>query len=207
MRWIEASNKYMRLRTAARVKAAALGGCAYLVGSALTSETRPRDVDVRIVLSDALFEARYSISVTDWQWEARIADWSDERWNWYREQERIRIMLADACGERTVDLGILPESPWQAVYQSAPHEEWGAWRPEPGMMERMHRKDVQILGVDREPLVSYMAELAAFPSLGIGDKALLRLTLDAYGTLDMQGDTGVNTIKDREVRGEVGSDT
>lgn len=131
MRWIEATNKYMRLKTAARKIAADIGGCAYFVGSALTSETRPRDVDVRIVLSDEAFEARYKLSVYDWQWQARLCEWSTERWNWHHECERFGIMVAGACGERTIDLSILPDTLWQAVYAQAPYEQWGAWKPEP----------------------------------------------------------------------------
>lgn len=140
MRWLEASNKYMRLKSAACKVAADLGGQAYLVGSALTSETRPRDVDVRIVLADADFEERYGLHIAAWQWEARICEWSDARWTWHQEQTRYGIMVADACGERTVDLSILPEIVWQTVYRDAPHEAWGAWKPEPAIIVQVKQE-------------------------------------------------------------------
>lgn len=130
VRWIEASDKYMRLRSTSRQIAGEIGGHAYFVGSALTSETRPRDVDVRIVLEDEAFAERYKISVKDWQWEARLAKWSEHRWNWHHEQARYGIMIAGSCGERTIDLGIIPASLWIAVYANAPHEDWGSWLPE-----------------------------------------------------------------------------
>ncbi len=127
--WLEATHKYMRLKTAACTVAARLSGCAYLVGSALHAQSRPRDVDVRIVLPDAHFKERYGLTVAEWQWQARICEWSEARWAWYHEQERYGIMIAGACGERTIDLGILPEILWQAVYVQSPHEQWGAWSP------------------------------------------------------------------------------
>lgn len=127
VRWIESSGKYMRLKSAARKLAHQISGSAYFVGSALHSQVRPRDVDVRIILPDAIFEARYQLSVFAWQWQSRVCEWSAERWRWHEECERFRVMLADACGERTVDLGILPASFWYAVYAKAPQEAWGEW--------------------------------------------------------------------------------
>jgi|SRR6266487_5933557 len=131
VRWIEATNKYMRLKHAARKIASDLGGCAYFVGSALTSETRPRDVDVRIVLPDDVFNARYlqTITVDEWQRQVSLCEWGPELWNWYHEEERCGIMLAQVCGERTTDLGIITATLWQAVYEQAPYEKWGPWKP------------------------------------------------------------------------------
>lgn len=124
-RWIEASHKYWMLKYASCKIAGDIGGCAYFVGSALTSETRPRDTDVRIVLSDEAFAARYHLNVKDWQRQAHMLEWSEERWNWHHECEKYQVMIADACGERTVDLGIIPECLWLAIYDKAPHEVWG----------------------------------------------------------------------------------
>lgn len=126
-RWIEATHKYPLLRSAARKMAWELGGHANLVGSALHSETRPRDVDVRIVLGDEVFAKRFGISPEDWQWQARTCHWTAARWAWHRQTEAYQVMLATACGERTVDLGIIPDMLWQAIYEKAPHESWGAW--------------------------------------------------------------------------------
>jgi hypothetical protein len=131
MRWIEASNKYMRLKMASRIIAHQLNGCAYFVGSALTSETRPRDVDVRIVLAEEVFNARYlnDITVNEWNRQIYACEWGPELWEWHHEQERCGIMVANYCGERTTDLGIISDGLWKAVYEKAPHEKWEAWTP------------------------------------------------------------------------------
>lgn len=133
VRWIEATNKYMRLKMASKMVAANLGGCAYFVGSALTSETRPRDVDVRIVLSDEAFNARYlgsTITIDEWQRQVHRCQWGQELWRWHDEQERCGIMVAQYCGERTTDLSIITATLWQAIYEQVPYEKWGAWKPD-----------------------------------------------------------------------------
>ncbi len=130
--WLKATGKYPRLKTAARQIAYELGGCAYFVGSALTSETRPRDVDVRVVLPDAVFQERFGLTPERWQWEGSTCQWSDARQSWRDQQRGYGEKLADACGERTVDLGIIPAMLWNAIYAQAPHEQWGEWKAEWG---------------------------------------------------------------------------
>jgi hypothetical protein len=130
MRWIETSNKYMRLKQASRMIARQLNGSAYFVGSALTSENRPRDVDVRIVLPDKIFNQRYlkdSITIDEWQRQIHTCEWGPELWTWHQEQERCGIMVAQLCSERTTDLSIITDVLWKVVYEKAPYEKWGAW--------------------------------------------------------------------------------
>lgn len=96
-------------------------GHAWLVGSALDSATRPRDVDVRIVLSDDDFQQRYGFGTEEWA-AARIT-WprTGAWWGYVHERERFETFLAHACGERNIDLGIVPASIF-AYHENDPKE-------------------------------------------------------------------------------------
>jgi hypothetical protein len=86
---------------------------AFLVGSALESRTRPRDVDVRIVMPNSVFGAHYGIEGDIQQWWCvdrvtwpRPASW----WRWVEDQHRMETFISYACGERNIDLSVLPRA-------------------------------------------------------------------------------------------------
>lgn len=69
-------------------------GCAvWLVGSALSGNNpKPRDWDIRVIVPDAQFVARFGISAQQWQTEGVTGKWSEGRWRW-----------ADECVKSTQD--------------------------------------------------------------------------------------------------------
>lgn len=97
------------------------GAHSYLVGSALTATTRPRDIDVRIVLDDDAFRARFGVGGEVFGEERHTWPRSDAFWSFIEFEERARVFIAHACGERMIDLGIVPASIF-ALYDADPRE-------------------------------------------------------------------------------------
>ena len=89
-------------------------GCgeAYIVGSALRKCTRPRDVDVRIVLEDDDFHRRYGLDLKEWSGDLRRFEWprSDAWWAYRAEVNRFEDFIRFACGENNIDLGVVPRT-------------------------------------------------------------------------------------------------
>lgn len=79
----------------------------YLVGSVLYSDD-PRDVDIRVVIPDDLFEARYG-SVLEWIDETWRTPWGECRQKWSRDIRKIGNDLARIY-HLNIDFQIDPES-------------------------------------------------------------------------------------------------
>jgi hypothetical protein len=97
---------------------------AYLVGSALTATTRPRDVDVRIVLSDEAFCAKFGFADASEPWRVPgNITWprSQEWWAYERFRDDVETFVANACGEKTMDVSIVPERIW-TIHAGDPRE-------------------------------------------------------------------------------------
>jgi hypothetical protein len=78
----------------------------YLVGSSLHSEN-PRDVDIRIMLPDEVFEARYG-DVYDWMAEGYRPVWGETRQKWARDMGKLS-MEATLCIRQNIDFQVYPE--------------------------------------------------------------------------------------------------
>lgn len=83
-----------------------LGGHVYLVGSALKT-LRPRDIDLRCVLTDRRFESRYGRSVSRWIEQGRTGNWAAVRWHWSRECVDLSKKLSEDTG-LNVDFQVYP---------------------------------------------------------------------------------------------------
>jgi len=58
----------------------------FLVGSALNgTNPKPRDWDIRIMLSDAEFKRRFGITAHEWSNEGLTGKWTEGRWRWSDE--------------------------------------------------------------------------------------------------------------------------
>lgn len=104
-------HRHSLLRRWANGLRAFYGAPVYLVGSALRKR-KPRDVDVRLRLSDADFFKRYAITAEQWQEERATGLYSKEQW-----------LYADDCVKRTregqgqtflpIDFQVYPARNWR----------------------------------------------------------------------------------------------
>lgn len=94
------------------------GGALYLVGSALTCNT-PRDLDVRLILPDAVFEKRYGCTVSQWEEEGQTGQWTKARMAW---SDECVTLTHRACRstERLVDFQVYPETHQERRYEGLP---------------------------------------------------------------------------------------
>lgn len=82
---------YLKLRRFGAYMAARFHAPVYLVGSALT-KANPRDIDVRVVLSEDHFKARYGVDSHGWLMDGPPQAWIDEVGK-FCEQESTRQRL------------------------------------------------------------------------------------------------------------------
>lgn len=96
--------------------AARFGHPVYLVGSALTQE-KPRDYDVRIMIPDEEFVARYG-PINDWLHNI-WGTWEDAGYRWGNDMAKMNrqatIILQD-----NIDLQVFPKTWADAVYSGKP---------------------------------------------------------------------------------------
>lgn len=98
----------IRLRLAgwANQLAARFAAPVYLVGSALTT-TSPRDIDVRVVLDDDAFEARYGVSAAEWAREM-WGTWSAGSLRWGADMAKLNAQAVKAFAWN-LDVQVHPE--------------------------------------------------------------------------------------------------
>ncbi len=101
---LKANRRLLRaLRWNANSLRAYYGVPVYLVGSALLdSNVRPRDWDVRIILSDADFERRYGISAEVFRGSITDERWPDGRWHWADDCRKQSSVMAAHTGVKVV---------------------------------------------------------------------------------------------------------
>lgn len=113
----------MVLQGWANQMASRFGAPVYLVGSMLTSPETARDVDVRIVLSDEDFEARYGINAIDWIHEGWTS-WSPGRKRWGEDMVKLARQSRGGftlAGGMNLDFQVHPAS--QAItFKDKPRE-------------------------------------------------------------------------------------
>lgn len=85
----------------------AYGGHVYLVGSALF-KSNSRDVDIRVILPDELFEQMFGNPI-EWMRQGETGDWSELRWKWSKVCTDETHKLQDETG-LPIDFQIYPES-------------------------------------------------------------------------------------------------
>ena len=90
----------------------------YLVGSAIR-RSDPRDIDIRVILSDEAFEARYG-SVQDWMAQGESGQWGEIRQRWAEECETITEQARRQLGIE-IDFRIEPQSEVDRRYKDEPH--------------------------------------------------------------------------------------
>lgn len=87
---------------------ARFGHPVYLVGSCLHSETKTRDVDIRIMLPDDEFEGRYG-SVAEWREDAWRPEWRESRQCWAMDMAKLSRDISKIY-VINVDLQVYPQS-------------------------------------------------------------------------------------------------
>jgi hypothetical protein len=85
---------YVKLRRFAQYMAARFNAPVYLVGSALR-KANPRDIDVRIVLSEKHFKARYGQTHNDWLREGPSQAWIDEIGKFCEQESTLQRLCID----------------------------------------------------------------------------------------------------------------
>ena len=96
----------LRLTGWANQLAARFAAPVYLVGSALTT-TSPRDIDVRVVLDDDAFEARYGVSAAQWAREM-WGTWSAGSLRWGADMAKLNAQAVKAFAWN-LDVQVHPE--------------------------------------------------------------------------------------------------
>lgn len=97
------------LRGLGQSSAAYYGADVWLVGSALKDgNAKPRDWDIRIVLSELAFTRRFGDPKT-WQEEGITGRWTDVRWRWSNECIKQGLWASGYTG-LNVDFQIFPDS-------------------------------------------------------------------------------------------------
>ena len=97
--------KHSMLRGWANLMASRYGRPVYLVGSALT-QAKPRDIDVRVVLSATEYENRFG-SWKQWSYGQTSLEYMDEQRRWHQEIAKMNVQAA-ATTHLPVDFQIQP---------------------------------------------------------------------------------------------------
>lgn len=113
------------LRRRANAERGLLGVPIYLCGSALLDfNTKPRDWDIRIRLSDREFSRRYADGrkdgVSAWITEAQTGEWTAIRWRWSDDCVKRSKDWSRHCMGLNFDVQIYPATHWKALYRHSP---------------------------------------------------------------------------------------
>jgi len=80
----------------------------YLVGSSLTATSKPRDIDIRIILPDNEFEGRYG-SIVEWEEDTWQNTWRESRQLWALDMAKLSSEVSRIY-KINIDLQVYPQS-------------------------------------------------------------------------------------------------
>lgn len=85
---------WVKMRRFAAYMAARFNAPVYLVGSAL-HKANPRDIDIRVVISDEHFKARYGIDSNGWLRDGPPQPWIDEMGKFCEQETTLQRLPVD----------------------------------------------------------------------------------------------------------------